>query len=336
MTTRVSSGAIRHKSVSEILGEKPKPSPTPEAVKEAKEAKERATLSSRLRLKERRERENERSKLSTVVFPKQSPLKQKGGRRRQGAQQRRQPNRGKGVSGGELTLRQGPRPPAHPSEENDYLFTLFQAKAHLPPRSLHLNTLLASAHKILSTADHLVDYNEQMSCRTLKRLYQLQSGNRWPLRQIERSQEPSQGGLHWDVVLNHARWMATDFREERKWKIVAAKACAEWCREYVLADAEEKAELRVNAYIPPLPTPAEQQRQETEELPDAHTTPDLVSHGDASSSIAADDFFDEPGRMGDTVVPAAIFSLGSDEFTINLDRTAARDSILDELPLFAP
>ncbi|KAE8412485.1 hypothetical protein BDV36DRAFT_304827 [Aspergillus pseudocaelatus] len=170
MTTRVSSGAIRHKSVSEILGEAPKP-----AVKPAETTRA-----------DRKARERERSKLSTVVFPKQ---------------QQQQQLQDQADSMDLL------------NEERDYLFTLFQSKAYSPPRGTSLSTLLASAHKTLTTANHHLEYQEQMDCRTLRRIYQLQNANRWPLRQMKRSLEPPRQGTHWDVLLDHMK----------KWKIAAAK-----------------------------------------------------------------------------------------------------------------
>ena len=90
MTTRVSSGALRHKSVSEILGETPKPpSPSQEKQPGDKTSAESSRAPSvavsvsspsgrktpenviQARQAERREKDKERSRLSTVVFPKQ-------------------------------------------------------------------------------------------------------------------------------------------------------------------------------------------------------------------------------------------------------------------------
>ncbi|KAI5304293.1 chromatin modification- protein VID21, partial [Ascosphaera pollenicola] len=327
MTTRVSSGAIRHKSVSEILGEKPK-AQTPPATKELRES---AVSSPRWRPGERQKKEKERSKLSTVIFPKQSP-NQKG--RFQGFQSRH--DLVAGPDGTRASQRHGALSRSDTAnEENDYLFTLFQAKAHLPPRSIHLNVLLSTAHKILSTSDHLVDYNEQMSCRTLKRLYQLQSANRWPLRQLQRAREPRRQACHWDVLIDHARWMSTDFREERKWKISVAKACAEWCKQYAEASPAEKATLRVNAHIPPHTAKLTQTAINDTNGLGEHSIPDLIfSHEDDS---IADDLSDDPHPdLSDDNVPAAIFSLGCDQFTFNMERTAASDAMLGELPLYTP
>ncbi|KAF7523598.1 hypothetical protein PCG10_006576 [Penicillium crustosum] len=324
MTTRVSSGAIRHKSVSEILGE------TPKSV--AHDRSQPATPSdqgspdsvARMRFKDRKEREKERSRLSTVVFPKQPAQQEKADM--------------------DLTHRDMDAV-AKLNEEQDYLFTLFLNRAYAPPRGTNLNTLLASAHKTLSTSNHLLEYQEQMDCRTLRRIYALQNANRWPLRQLKRSVEPPRQGTHWDVVLDHMKWMRTDFREERKWKIAAAKSCADWCAEYVNSDVEHRTLLRVQVKIP-TSTLAEKDPSKVGLSPPSddvgdevfgvcHPTPELLPSAEEES--VSDGFNDEPRHdIHDTVAPAAIFSLGSDEFNFSLDMTPAAEKLLDELPIYGP
>ncbi|KAL2867954.1 MYB and HSA domain protein [Aspergillus lucknowensis] len=336
MTTRVSSGAIRHKSVSEILGEAPKlaapyPDKVPSAEKPPDAGRTTAGVSvdsaARIRLKDRKAREKERSKLSTVVFPKQQPLQQHD----------------KGVS---LDLVRQPHGDlARLNEEQDYLFTLFQNKAYAPPRGTPLNALLSSAHKTLSTKNYLLDYQEQMDVRILRRIYDLQNANRWPLRQLKRSPEPPRQGSHWDVLLDHMKWMRTDYREERKWKLAAAKSCADWCAEYVQSDPDSRSLLRVQARIPPrkvhektaldpstMTSPDEPMH---DALETSHPTPELVPSTEEDS--LSEGFVDELRHdLQDTVAPAAIFSLGSDEFTFSLDMTPSAQKLLDELPIYAP
>jgi chromatin modification-related protein VID21 len=231
------------------------------------------------------------------------------------------------------------------NEEQDYLFTLFLNRAYAPPRGTNLNTLLASAHKTLSTNNHLLEYQESMDCRTLRRIYALQNANRWPLRQMKRSVEPPRQGSHWDVVLDHMKWMRTDFREERKWKLAAAKSCADWCAEYVNSDEEHQALLRVQTKIPS-PTFAEKDAPKAGPSPPSedtgdeafggsHPTPDLVPSAEEES--VSDGFNDEPRHnLQDTVTPAAIFSLASDEFNFSIDMTPAAEKLLDELPIYGP
>lgn len=267
--------------------------------------------------------------MSTVVFPKQQPL----------------PQQDKNESMD--LIRQGTGDLDRVNEEQDYLFTLFQSKAYSQPRAQSLTSLLASAHKTLSTSNHLVDYSEQMNCRTLHRIYSLQHANRWPLRQLKRSIEPPRQGTHWDVLLDHMKWMRTDFREERKWMIAAAKCCAEWCAEYVNSDPEHRSLLRVPAKIPPKTEGKTDQKADIASPPEAgnemldtsqpvsHPTPDLVpSAEDESVNDSVND--ESHDDLRDTIAPAAIFSLGSDEFTFSLDMTPTSEKLLGELPIYAP
>jgi chromatin modification-related protein VID21 len=278
-----------------------------------------------MRFKDRKEREKERSRLSTVVFPKQPAQQEK-------------------ADSMDLTHRDMDAV-AKLNEEQDYLFTLFLNRAYAPPRGTNLNTLLASAHKTLSTSNHLLEYQEQMDCRTLRRIYALQNANRWPLRQLKRSVEPPRQGAHWDVVLDHMKWMRTDFREERKWKIAAAKSCADWCAEYVNSDVEHRTLLRVQAKIPTATLPEKDSSKAalsppSDEVGDeafgvSHPTPDLIPSAEEES--VSDGFNDEPRHdIHDTVAPAAIFSLGSDEFNFSIDMTPTAEKLLDELPIYGP
>ena len=349
MTTRVASGAIRHKSVSEILGETPRPSmahvskhsssnggsTNPFQEDYGSEASNfdlgihvPLSSTSRLRLGERKEREKERSKLSTVVFAKPQSL----------------------TKGATFDLA---RTNDHyleniPNAEKDYLYILFVAQASSPPRTQPLNALLTSAHKTLTTSNHYVDFHEQQDCRILKRIYQLQYSNRWSLRQIERSTEPLRPTTHWDVLLGQMRWMRTDFREERKWKITAAKNVADWCAEWVTSNAEDRILLQVRretitrlAQVDVVQEAAEKVHEDTPQVEasdvrDSQPTPDLVpSAEDDSLSDAMDE--DERHHLYFNIAPpAAIFSLAPEDVTFGLKKTPATDKILSELPLYEP
>ncbi len=324
--TRISSGTIRHRSVSEILGEIPKP-PSPAIDKPtsqnsiptaAREAFEASTLE--IRLADRKEREKDRSKLSTVVFAKQQHALDSAGST-------------------ELLRRISGEVTPFPPEQRDYLHTLFESKAYSPPRGQSLNTLLHSAHKSLSTADHLIDYQEQMNCRTLKRIYQLQNANRWPLRQMERAPEPVRQTSHWDFLLDHAKWMRTDFREERKWRTAAARGVAEWCAEWVSRSPRRRKQLQVTVR-PSQPTstlvkedvPMEE-RFESANSP-VQQTPDLVPS--AENESISDGYVDDIMDLRHSAAPAAIFSLGASDFSFPLSKTPATDKLLSELPFYEP
>jgi chromatin modification-related protein VID21 len=344
MTTRVSSGAIRHKSVSEILGGPPKPTPTmvdkqgPEkASTESSRANSVAEASGqasgsdtpesgaiRLRHGDRREKERERSKLSTVVFAKPQ---------------------GERTEGNEVALRDGHQP--H-NEEKDYLFSLFVSQAFGPPRCPPLRGLLSSAHKTLTTANTCLDLRDQQDAKIMKRIYQLQYSNRWPLRQQERSAEPPRPKSHWDYLLEEMKWMRTDVREERKWKFVAAKQCADWCAEFAASTPEQQALLQVKTrpHVPkekeahngPADVKMADQLAEQSAAEDGddqlQPTPDLVPS--AAADTPDDSPVELPDQYADTIAPAAIFSLSSEEVVFEVRRTAATEKLLEELPLYQP
>lgn len=323
MTTRVSSGALRHKSVSEILGETPRCSATQgdrasneKAVLDTPREESlmhtpRSTISItspdtaafKQRLNELKEKE--RSKLSTVVFARQqNTAVQRTGDRYQDQQDDADERR---------------------SAPLDYLLPWFTAQAAIPATSQPLHSLVVSAHKTLTTADHHIDSQEQQDCRILTRIYQLQSANRWSLRQNERSVEPARPKSHWDVLLSQMKWMRTDFREERKWKLAAAKDVAATCALWVASSSEERSYLQVK----PRPMRRRQGSDSTIEQP-----PDLVPSADDESDSTDFEASDlEVAKLG---APASIFSLPPDMFVFGLDKTAVAEKILSELPLYKP
>ena len=322
--TRIASGAMERKSVSEILEEAQRSSAHNNRLSldspisaNTRDSFELAT--SKARIEERERREKDRSKLSTVVFAKPQA---------EDTMDREELLRA--VSGEVVAKRK---------EERDYLHTLFESKAYSPPRSVPLNILLGSAHKALSTDDHLLEYQEQMNCRTLKRIYQLQNAERWSLRQRKRAAEPARPTSHWDFVLDHVKWMHTDFREERKWKLAAARAAAEWCAEWVASSAEERLELQVEVRPPTLlPAPNAINDVDMDDEPgpavSSSPTPDLVPSAEDDS--ISDGHIEDPRDVVASHAPAAIFSLGASEFSFPITKTPAADKLLNELPLYQP
>lgn len=322
MTTRVSSGALRHKSVSEILGETPRHAtlqsekgPVDKGLHEShrdevalqtpKSATSVAspdTVAFKQRLSELKEKE--RSKLSTVVFAPQQHLNLQ-----RNSDSDQLPQDG----GGERH-----------AEAKDYLLPLFTAQAAVPVASQALHSLVVSAHKTLATADHYIDSQEQQDCRILTRIYQLQSANRWSLRQIERSVEPSRPRAHRDVLLCQMKWMRTDFREERKWKLAAAKCIADACAQWVESPVEERSFLQVQHRPTRL-------RQESHSVAE---TPDLIPSAEDDSDVT--DFEVADLEMTKRGAPASIFSLPPDMFVFGLDKTPVAEKILSELPLYQP
>ena len=316
MTTRVSSGALRHKSVSEILGETPKAThvqaekaaPDPALVEYRREFLEtpKSALSFtspdaavfKQRLSELKDKE--RSKLSTVVFA--------GSRNTENAQAQRLDET------------------KSPVEDRDYFLTLFAAQASNVVRAQSVNTLVKTAHKTLTTSDHYTDLHERQACAVLKRIHELQFNNRWSLRQVERSAEPKRSLTHWDVLLGETKWMRTDFREERKWKHAAAMYIACACATWVATPPEERKLLQIKVRSAPAMAPSRSL---------SVSTPDLVhSTDDGASEMTDDDFSRLDGTTGRA--PAEIFSLPPDMFVFGLSKSPVAEKLLLELPLYHP
>jgi chromatin modification-related protein VID21 len=322
--TRIASGALERRSVSDILGETPKTSP--HIAKSAADSPVSAAtresfdhVTSKGRLADREKLEKERSKLSTVVFAK--------------------PQSGETDESNKVLRRISNEVLPKRGEQRDYLLTLFESKAYSPPRSAPLATLLQQAHKSLSTADHLVEYEEQMNCRTLKRIYQLQSADRWALRQPKRAVEPARPTSHWDFVIDHAKWMRTDFREERKWKIAAAKGLAEWCAEWVASNARERQLLQVKVKPPKVLAPIREGEDVVmDDQPgpavSSGSTPDLVASAEDDS--VSDELIEDPVDIHTSNAPAALFSLHASDFIFPIHRTPAAEKMFNELPLYEP
>ena len=316
MTTRVSSGALRHKSVSEILGETPKsaPAPSDKAFLEPnkddlgnsqtpKSASSFATPDpTAFKLRLSRLDDKDRSKLSTVVFAKQQSSAGSRGSEHNQSQQ----------SDGEEPL----------VEERDYFLTFFAAQAFTPPRAPPLSALLRSAHKTLATTDHYTELREKQDFRILSQIKDMQSYGRWSLRQPERSAEPQRSVTHWDILLSHVKWMRTDFREERKFKLAGAKYLAEACAAWVTSSPELRRSLQIKIRrVPASSAPVS-----------ASATPELVN--DETSEATEEDLPVPDTILGDP--PAAIFSLPPDVFVFGLNKSPVAEKLLSELPCYDP
>lgn len=196
--------------------------------------------------------------------------------------------------------------------------------------------LLGNTHKTLSSPDCNIVLQENQACKILRRIYHLQQNDKWSLRQPKRCPEPTRQPSHWDTLLQEMKWMRTDFREERKWKRVIARNLAEACAEWIASDDDERKILQVNARIPPIAN-APSLIKDGPHLPEADSIttsmPDLVPSDEADSPMDVDD---EPQDWNlRTVAPSAIFALHHDEVLFGLQKSAASDQLLDELPLYS-
>lgn len=315
--TRVSSGAMRLKSVNEIVGGTlPRQSSTLDR-DTLKGSHDRLTpvtstpQSPTSKIRRAHKRDRSKGQVSTVLFGKQ-------------------PRR---VD--EKSVVASPKESLEASD--DYYTPLFVQNFTGSSNWMQpIEKILFQANKTIGTPDANLVFQDHQACKVLRRVYHLQQHDKWSLRQPKRCPEPTRPPTQWDVLLKEMKWMRTDFREERKWKMAVARNLAYACAEWHEATLDERREMQVAVVIPPKAKPAaedvsmtdiEAHAAENENQP----TPDLVSSGDADSPQA----FDEPtDDFAETAAPSAIFTLQEDDVVFGLRRTTASDALLNELPLY--
>ncbi|KAM3556626.1 hypothetical protein ARSEF4850_005445 [Beauveria asiatica] len=307
--TRVSSGAMRLKSVNEIVGATPRPTTdrsTPKDLHDQLTPSASVPESPAARPKSRKDRS--KGQVSTVLFGKQP----------------------KRVD--DKTVASGQKEQFHPFD--DYYTPLFiqnftGATNWMQP----IEKILFHANKTIGTSDANLAILDNQACKVLRRVYHLQQHDKWSLRQPKRCPEPVRPSSQWDVMLQEMKWMRTDFREERKWKMAVARNLAYACVEWHESNAEDRLALQVVARIPPkVCTDVHDTEMGGDGLAaaESHPTPDSEPSGNADSPLHDDisEVFVE------TVAPSAIFSLQEDDVVFGLRRTQAADQLLEELPLY--
>ncbi|KAI8977108.1 hypothetical protein BDF20DRAFT_913480 [Mycotypha africana] len=119
---------------------------------------------------------------------------------------------------------------------------------HLKATYFPLYKQLQTARKTLSTHDWLLARDELKSVKAIQKIEALKKKNLWSLRQLKKHKAPPRAKSHWDCMLDEMKWMHTDFKEERKWKIASAymiaKAVLEW------HNAEDKSTVCLKTRIP--------------------------------------------------------------------------------------
>lgn len=94
--------------------------------------------------------------------------------------------------------------------------------------------------KILSTADWQVVIGEMQSQRAMERIEQLKAEKTWSLRQFKKHKPPATYKAHWDYLLEEMTWMATDFKQETRWKVASAYELAKAVKTYHKAKTDEE------------------------------------------------------------------------------------------------
>lgn len=95
--------------------------------------------------------------------------------------------------------------------------------------------LVGKADKCLLTRDWRVAFAEQRFLRAMARIEKLKESGNWSFRQPKKQKGPAVRKAHWDYVLDEMKWMQTDYREERRWKLAAAHHLAHACKAWIKA-----------------------------------------------------------------------------------------------------
>ncbi|KAH9945945.1 uncharacterized protein BXZ73DRAFT_86175 [Epithele typhae] len=132
-------------------------------------------------------------------------------------------------------------------------------KEEWQPMTNPLHPKLSRSSKCLSTRDWSVGITELRYMRAFERIEKLKDGA-WSFRQPKKQRGVgSSVKTHWDYLIDEMRWMRTDFREERRWKLALAytlsRAVVEW---HEAGSLEERVNRGIVVrWTPPPPEDAE-------------------------------------------------------------------------------
>ncbi|KAI5358506.1 Putative SANT/Myb domain, Homeobox-like domain superfamily, Helicase/SANT-associated [Septoria linicola] len=304
MTTRVSSGAMRQKSVSEILGQdRGRSQSTDHVVGVRKEMRTPEPVSP---FTQRHPHDSSGGFLgSSPASHTKQPL----------LAQYRHTDDINAVMGQLESLKGAAEDP-----EKDYLEPLFRIQAHESQnsRSRTLPELIKIGSKALATEDHFTSMHERLDFRMLRRIYQLQNANKWSLRQMEKQKEPEQPFTHHDHMMEEMKWMRKDFRAERQMKKSVCAWLAQRCAEFHHADASERKRMQIK--------PKAIRARSSEELSDP--VPDL----DGGESGPEDDASPPTPREGSPMPTTIVIPLELVDAVDELRKSGKLSKALSALP----
>ncbi|KAJ1020175.1 hypothetical protein NDA16_004455 [Ustilago loliicola] len=143
---------------------------------------------------------------------------------------------GAGVSGGAIHHRSGRKITSMANHSNVNSYSSIAAAKIGPAGSGQANLyrwyvraraspgagMVGKADKCLMTSDWKVAFNEQRFVRAMARIEKLKAQGEWSFRQPKKQKGPVVRKAHWDHLLEEMKWLQTDFREERRWKMTVA------------------------------------------------------------------------------------------------------------------
>ena len=108
-----------------------------------------------------------------------------------------------------------------------------------------LEHLVSKAHKSVRTTDWTKAIEEKRTIAIVNRIVELKEQNLWSLRQPAKQKAPPRSMVHWDYMLKEMEWMATDFYEERKFKMAGAFLLSRAVQKYFESDDKESLRHKV-------------------------------------------------------------------------------------------
>ena len=126
------------------------------------------------------------------------------------------------------------------SQQGLYAFQLRLTHQPLPIQEQHYRQQLK---KTVTTRDFDTARHADLACNLIAEIEAVKSKGEWSLRQPRRFDPGKRVKSHWDYVLDEARWMALDFRQERRWKMSVAKQLALEACDYVRKNSERNMEV---------------------------------------------------------------------------------------------
>ncbi|RUP11987.1 hypothetical protein BC936DRAFT_139874 [Jimgerdemannia flammicorona] len=161
---------------------------------------------------------------------------------------------------------------------------------HMRIHKQPLYKVLQTAGKVLSTRDWKIARDELKLLRAMQRIETLKANHAWGFKQLKRHKAVPRTKTHWDQLLDEMKWMQTDFKEERRWKIATAYEVARWVMEWHEADDKQNVCVRRRSPSPRIFHPEDEMMdlEQDQVEGDAPISKDVDEMEDISLTVTAE------------------------------------------------
>ncbi|KAI9284069.1 hypothetical protein BC943DRAFT_353222 [Umbelopsis sp. AD052] len=225
---------------------------------------------------------------------------------------------------------------------------------HLKVNAQPLYKSLQTARKVLMTQDWKVGRDELKASRAIQKIEESKQNGLWSMKQHKRHRAVARTKTHWDSLIDEMKWMRTDFKEERKWKIATAYMISRAVMEWHWADDKQSVCVKARPHIP-IDERQVLESMETDEpkiegsadvtLLEALKTEDLTDKGDSLLAVKESDTPTTTSAMPPPPSPnlwnefkTSILNLDIDNpiFVLPIDTLVDMDltTLFPELPLY--